>query len=83
MQMFTYCNHNMQGDESSVDPTDALDVHILERQMECIQLTYVDLCKGRILDNAGGQGKQLRVVMQKLDSLGYIQGCCGFLTDPE
>ena len=42
--------------------------------MECIQPTYVDLRKLRILDDAGVQGEKLKVVMRKLDSLGYIQG---------
>ena len=51
--------------------------------MECIQPTNVDLRKRRILANAGVQGAKLRVVMQNLDSLGYIQGRCGFLTDPD
>ena len=49
--------------------------------MECIQPTGVDLRKHWILSDAGSQGKKLKFVMRKLDSLGYIQGRCGFLTD--
>ena len=51
--------------------------------MECIQPTGVDLRKHWILSDAGSQGKKLKFVMRKLDSLGYIQGRCGFLTDPD
>ena len=51
--------------------------------MECIQPTDVGLHKYCIIANSGGQGAKLKVAMQKLGSLGYIQGCCSFLTYPE
>ena len=51
--------------------------------MECIQSTNVNLCKGQILADAGGQGSKLKVAMRNLDILGYIMGGCGFLTDLE
>ena len=51
--------------------------------MECIQPTDVDLRKVRILSDDEGQGKKLKVAIQNLDSLGYIQGPWGFLTDTE
>ena len=83
MHMSTYCNHHMEGDETSGCPTAALDAHIRERQVECIQPTDVDIHKCRILADAGGQGAKLTVDIQNLDSLGYIQGRCGFLNDLE
>ena len=81
--MSTYCNHHMEGYKSSGGPTTELDVHIKDIQMEYMQPTNVYLRKYCILIDAGGQGAKLNVVMQKLDSFGYIQGCCGFLTDPD
>ena len=83
MHMSTYLNQNTEGDEADRGPTAALDVHIGERHMECIKPTDVDLRKGWIIVNAVGQGAKMKVVMRMLDSLGYIQGSCGFLTDTE
>ena len=83
MHMSTYRNHHMEGDETAGFPNSALDVHIRECQMECIQPTDVDIHKCRILADAGGQGAKLTVEIQNIDSLGYIQGRCGFLNDME
>ena len=71
----------MVGDEADGDTTFVLDFHIRERQMGCIQSTNVDLRKGQIFVDTRGEGAKMNVAMQKLDSLGYIQGCCGFWTD--
>ena len=83
IHMSTYRNHNMEGDKAAGVPTDAIDVHIGELQMECIQPTNVDIRKRQILADAGVQGEKMKVVMRKLDSLGYIQGRCSFLTDTD
>ena len=83
MHMSTYRNHHMEGDKTAGCPNSALDVHIRECQMECIQPTDVDIQKCRILANARDQGAKLTVEIQNIDSLGYIQGCCGFLNDLE
>ena len=80
--MSTYPDQNMEGDEASGSPTDALDVHIGERHMKCIQPTDVDPCNGRIFADTGGKGTKLKVVMQNIYSLGYIQGVCYFMNDP-
>ena len=72
----------MEVDESAGGPNTALDVHIVDFHMDCIQLTDVHLCKIRILVNAGCQGAKLKVVIMNIYSLGYIQGCCGFINDP-
>ena len=80
--MLTYVNQHVERDEGVGGPTPALDIHISERQMECIRLTDDDLRKGRILADAGGKGTILKIVKWKLDSLGYIQGHCGLLNDP-
>ena len=80
MQMYTY-NQHMEGYEAAGGPNDELAVHIRDFQMECIQLTDAELRKGWILANAGGQGKKLKVAMRKIDSIRYIQGRCGLLTD--
>ena len=60
-----------------------LDIHNSKHQMECIRPTDNDLRKGRILADAGGQGEILKIAKRKLDSLGYIRGYCGLLTDPD
>ena len=72
----------MEVDEVVGGPTPALDIHISERQMECIRPTDDDLRKCRILADAVGQGAILKIAKRELDSLGYIRGNCGFLTDP-
>ena len=51
--------------------------------MECIQPTDDDLRKGRILADDGGQGAILKIAKQKIDSLGYIWGNYGLLTDTD
>ena len=51
----------MEGYESAGFPTAALDVHIREHQMDYIQPTDVNLCKGRIISDAGGQNEKLKV----------------------
>ena len=83
MQMRTYQNHNIKEDEASVGRNAALDVHIGDRQMKCIQPIDVDLRKVRILDDAEGQGAKLKDTIQRIDILGYIQGLYGLMTDPE
>ena len=83
MHMSTYYNQNIKREESDGRPTVALDVNIGERQMECIQPTNVEILKGRIISNSGGQSEKPKVAMWKLDSLGYIQERCSFLTDTE
>ena len=83
MHISTYRNQHVEGDEAAGGPTDAIDDHIGEREMEWIQPTDVDLRKCRIIDNAGVQGSKLKVVMWKLDSLGYTQGHCSFMTDTD
>ena len=80
--MSTYANQNVEGYEGFGGPTPALDIHISKCQMECIQLTNDDLRKGRIIANAGGEGAIPKIENWKLDSLGYIQGHCGLLTEP-
>ena len=54
LYMSAYNNHHMYGYELDRGPTAALDVHIRELHMECIQPTVVDLRKGQIIANAGG-----------------------------
>ena len=81
--MSTYANQHMEGYEGVRGPTLALVIHISKRQMECIQPADDDLHKGRVLANAGGQGAILKIANMKLDSLGYIRGHCGLLTDPD
>ena len=73
----------MEGHEAAGVPIAALDVHIGERQMECIQPTDVELCKVRILSDAGGQGAKMKIATWNIDILGYIQGRCSFMDDPE
>ena len=83
MNMPIYRNQHVDGDEANGGPTYEIDIHIGYRQMDCIQPTDVDLRKCQIIDDSGVQGAKLKVVMRKLDSLGYIQGRCVFLTDPD
>ena len=80
--MLTYANQHVEGDEGVGGPTPALDIHISQRQMNFIRPTGDDVRKGQILANAGGQGAILKIAKRKLDSLGYIWGYCGLLTDP-
>ena len=61
MHMSTYCNQHIEENESSGGPTAALDVHIREHQMDYIQPTDVNLRKGRIISDTGGQNEKLKV----------------------
>ena len=79
--MSTYGNQHVEGDKIFGGPTPALDIHVSKRQMECIRPTNDNPLKCWILADAGGQGAILKIAKQKLDSLGFIRGLFGFLTD--
>ena len=65
------------------NPNPALDLAIGHRQMECIAPTGTELTRSRIIADAGGEGAILKISARKLDTLGYIQGHCGHMTNPE
>lgn len=48
-----------------------------------LQLQSAELTRSRIIADAGGEGAILKISARKLDTLGYIQGRCGHMTDPE
>ena len=81
--MFTYSNQHIEEYDAARGTTAALDINIGDHLMECIQQTDVDLCTVRIISDAGGLDKKLKVVMRNLYRLEYIQGSCGLLTYSE
>ena len=74
----TYCNQHVEGYEAAGFPTAALDIHIGERQMEYTQPTDVDLRKGPILADAGGQGAKWRLRYRSLIALDTSRGVAVF-----
>ena len=64
----------MEGYEAAGFPTAALDIHIGERQMEYTQPTDVDLRKGPIIADAGGQGAKWRLRYGSLIALDTSRG---------
>ena len=78
MIKFQYRRH---GHKQVSGKTLGINISIQKRQMECIQLTNVNLRKVRILAGSGVEGEILNILWRKLDSLGYIKFRWSLLTD--
>lgn len=81
--MCKYRNIHAAAMRVPVEPSSALDIHLMPDSLKCIIPTDSQLRQGDVLRDAVGEGAERKCSQRKLTNLGTVVGQCAVLNSDE